>query len=383
MPRKKQKRQRHKKGSVVVSTRNGMLCLRWTYNSKPYYLAIGLPDTPLNRYRAQALADDIKSDISNQRFDPTLDKYRPQSGTPEPETVSTTMIFERFIEHRRNEGTSGQAISSKYVPLLSNLKRFGKDIKTEADARKFVELLRSRQAPLTSNQNLSLLKAFASWAVSQALIETDFFNSIKRLKASRAINPKRIPLTKEQIRAFLDAIKLDRYYYSYHDFCMTLFYLGLRPSEAAGLRWKHINWQRRTITICESMSRGPNGETAGYARQRKDTKNHRIREVEIRPKLYTALQGRYSSEFDPDALVFTTPRGKPIDDHNFSQRVWKRICKKIGIEKVPYAARHSLGSHLLEDGATIPQVANVLGNHPETAARHYAHMVNRPQMPDF
>jgi len=75
--------------------------------------------------------------------------------------------------------------------------------------------------------------------------------------------------------------------------------------------------------------------------------------------------------------------GKPIDDHTFSQDIWKRICKNIGIERVPYAARHSLGSHLLEDGASIPQVAGILGNRPEPTARHYSHMLNRPNMPEF
>lgn len=83
-------------------------------------------------------------------------------------------------------------------------------------------------------------------------------------------------------------------------------------------------------------------------------------------------------------LIFATVTGKAIDDHNFSQRTWKDICTAAGIPyRVPYAARHSLGSHLLESGATIPQVAEVLGNNPETTARHYAHAINRPKMPGF
>jgi len=383
MPRKKQTRQRNKKGSVVVFTRDGMLRLRWTYNGKPYYLAIGLPDSPSNRFMAQGLADEIKSDISNKRFDTTLTKYRPEQKASESETLHTTDIFEQFIEHRRQEGTSGQAIASRYKAMLANLKRFGRDIETEEDARAFVELLRSRQCPLVSNQNLSLLKGFADWAVTWGMMQANPFSNINRLKVNKSVNPKRLPLTKEQIRAFLAAIKTDRLYHSYHDYCMAMFYLGVRPSEAAGLRWKHIDWQRRVVTICESMSRGPNGETAGYARQRKGTKNNQVREIDITPKLYAVLQDRYSPDLDADALIFTTPKGKPIDDHTFSQDIWKRICKNIGIERVPYAARHSLGSHLLEDGASIPQVAGILGNRPETTARHYSHMLNRPNMPEF
>lgn len=383
MPRKR-KRQQNKKGSIAIGTLNGMLRLRWTYQGAPYTLALGLPDSPINRHAAQAKAAEIQADIAMQQFDSTLAKYRPQRDAPGLELRHTTAIFEQFIEHRRTEGTSGQAIASRYTPLLSNLKRFGKDIEAESEARNFVELLRSRQSPLVSNHNLSLLKGFGDWAVSEGLLPANPFTSIKRLKATKNVNPKRLPFTREQIQAFLDAVKTDRYYFSYHDFCMTLFYLGVRPSEAAGLRWKHIDWQRKVVTIYESMSRGPNGETAGYARQRKGTKNSQVRELEIRPKLYTVLQGRYTPDADPGALVFTTtPKGKPIDDHTFSQRVWKRICKKIGVDRVPYAARHSLGSHLLHEGASIADVASILGNREETTARHYSHSINRPQMPDF
>jgi integrase len=244
-------------------------------------------------------------------------------------------------------------------------------------------MLRTRQSTLVANQNLSLLKGFADWAIEQGLMESNPFTVIARLKGSKAVNPKRTPLTLAQTRSFLDAIKFDRYYSGYHDFCMALFYLGVRPSEAAGLRWRHIDWQRRVVTICESLSRGEQGQTADYARQRKSTKTNKACEIELHEHIYAMLQGCFNPDVDNDALIFTTSTRLPIDDHTFSQRVWRRICKRIGIERVPYAARHSLGSHMLEASATIPQVAAVLGNTPKTTARYYSHMVNRPKMPGF
>lgn len=381
MPRKTT-RQRHKKGTVAVAKRNGMLRLRWTHQGQPYHLAIGLADSPLNYQKAVALAAEIQGDIALGRFDPSLARYRPQVEEPDP-TPSTAALFERFMEARAKDGTSGQAIAARYQPLLSNLRRFGKDIATEDEARAFLDLLRSRQSALTANQNLSLLRGFGEWATAQGHLDTNPFATLKRQKTTALPNPKRQPLTAAEIRAFLDAIKFDRYYSSYHDFCMTLFYLGVRPSEAAGLRWKHIDWQRHTITIAESLSRGQDGRTAGYARQRKTTKTTKTRELDLHPDLYAMLQGRFDPTAKPDALIFTTPRGNPIDDRSFSQRAWKHICTKLGIERVPYAARHSLGSHLLDQGASIPQVAATLGNTPETTARHYSHMINRPQMPGF
>ena len=95
------------------------------------------------------------------------------------------------------------------------------------------------------------------------------------------------------------------------------------------------------------------------------------------------LQERRQDHHKANDLIFLSQQGKPIDDHSFSQRAWKAICKQVGIDRVPYSLRHSLGSHMLENGATDAQVADVLGNTPETVNRHYAHTINRPQMPGF
>ncbi len=62
-------------------------------------------------------------------------------------------------------------------------------------------------------------------------------------------------------------------YHGYHDFCMALLYLGLRPSEAIGLKWKHIHRLRQSITISESLSRSESGNAQGYARQTKTARH--------------------------------------------------------------------------------------------------------------
>jgi len=391
MTSKKQTRQRNKQGTVAVSPRGKMLRIRWRYQGQDYNWSPRLLNTPANRAIAQTIASRIQGDIANEkadgvkRFDETLAKYQLQSAPQGGQNNRTTAsMFEAFSKHRHDdEDTSGQAIASRYNAFLSNLKRFGRNIITESDAKDFVSLLRSRQCPTVANQNLSLAKSFADWSISQGWMEVNPFANISRLKNARRKNPKRRPFDAQQIRAFLDAIRADRYYKHYHDFCMTLFYLGVRPSEAIGLRWKDIDWQRHVVTLSESLSRGEDGRTSGRARQRKSTKNDQRRIIDIHPNLYAMLKARKPEKADAEALIFISPHGNPIDDHSFSQRAWKKICQRIDIERVPYASRHSLGSHLLENGATIPQVAATLGNTPETTARYYSHMIDRPEMPGF
>ncbi len=162
--------------------------------------------------------------------------------------------------------------------------------------------------------------------------------------------------------------------------------LGLRPSEVIGLRWRHIDIDRKQVTISETMARSEDGKTAGYARQRKSTKTVNIRTLPLTPRLVALLKGRRSPESQFDDLVFTTARGCVIDDHNFRERVWLETCKQTGIKyRPPYTTRHTLLSHGIEyEGWSLPQAAQIAG-HTSTrmVAETYGHMLDQPQLPEF
>lgn len=97
------------------------------------------------------------------------------------------------------------------------------------------------------------------------------------------------------------------------------------------------------------------------------------------------LNARHTPQSQPQDLIFTSPTGKPIDDHTFSQRVWKRLCEVANVSyRVPYASRHTTLSHLVDQRANCVQAACVAG-HKSTrmVIERYGHRVNRPDMPEF
>jgi integrase len=65
------------KGDVKVNSDKGWLRLVWTYQSKRYFLTLGLPDNKTNLKVAQSRATQIQMDIVSDNFDLTLAKYKP------------------------------------------------------------------------------------------------------------------------------------------------------------------------------------------------------------------------------------------------------------------------------------------------------------------
>ncbi len=375
---------RNKKGTVGIHARNGMLELRWTYQRRQRRKALGLADTPTNRHIAKAKTLLMEADMAYDRFDATLAKYFPSS-EPVSTGATTARLFEAFIKHRREEGTSEQTINAKYWPMLANLKRFEQSIADIDTARAFVEVLRDRQSPRVANQNLTLLKAFGGWCAEQGWLTANPYKAIKPVKAKQRPQNRR-PFTRDEVTRFLEALRTDATGYRYYDFCLVMFALALRPSEAIGLRWSHVDLERGRVTICETMARSEDGRSSGRARRRKSTKTENSRTLPLSSQLVALFKGRQTPECQPDDLVFTSPAGKPIDDRNFRKRIWKRICEKAEIDyRPPYVARHTGLSHGIEfAGWTLPQAAHIAG-HTSTrmVAETYGHIIDLPDMPEY
>jgi len=372
-----------------VNTRGSMLRLRWTYGGKQRQLSLGLPDTPKGRRIAAETAEKIESDLISGEYDPTLAKYEPLRDLPDlglDASTSTAELFDRFTEFKRLDGVSGQTIGTKYRALRSNIKRLGQDVSTAEDARQLMELLRDRQSSKIANQNLVLLKSFGKWLVEEKHLSTNIYEGIKPKKADGKRSQDRTPFSRDELSQFLATMLLHPTISHYYDFSIVLFSLGLRPSEAIGLRWQHVNTGRREITICESLSRAADGKSAGKARERKATKTGNVRILPLNDRLVRLFETRAQSGHEPDELIFSAADGGPIDDRNYRNRYWKPICNYAGIPyRPPYTSRHTLLSYGLEYGGWTERQAAFIAGHKSTRmiSETYGHLINRPDLPDL
>ena len=115
---------------------------------------------------------------------------------------------------------------------------------------------------------------------------------------------------------------------------------------------------------------------------------------ENRIHLYTSKAGTPVSIIIPETLVsllkalpakggYFFIRGESVHQHT-APDLWRKrikaICKDLKITPDhPHRFRHSLAADLLTKGATVEQVAAILGNSPAVVIKHYSQWIKSRQ----
>jgi integrase len=186
-------------------------------------------------------------------------------------------------------------------------------------------------------------------------------------------------LSPEQAARFLTAIQDNRYGILFSLMLAT----GIRPSEAYGLQWADLDWQRGLITIQRKLTRL---RTGGWQFDEPKTVKSR-RSIPLPASLLEALKThrkaqleermRWGGEWQDNDLVFTSESGTPIHQRNLMRRYYKPALAKAGLPASLrlYDLRHTCATLLLADGENLKVVSERLGHSTITlTADVYAHV---------
>ncbi len=170
-------------------------------------------------------------------------------------------------------------------------------------------------------------------------------------------------LTPSEVEVLLDTAK-DSYYYPV---IYTAVSTGLRQAELLGLRWRDIDLDMLSISVCQVLYK-----RQGVCQFKEPKTGHSRRRVAMTPKLALFLrdyradrEGLYhqlGKALTLDDLVFASVEGKPLDpgvvSHNFS-----RIAKRAGLGSVRFHdLRHTFASLMLLRGAKPKVISEALGH---------------------
>src|SRR5699024_1492681 len=208
------------------------------------------------------------------------------------------------------------------------------------------------KARSTLARRTATAKAFSTWAVKQGYLRTDEAAKLSSPKVPKQL-PKVLDAT-EASAAMENAKSIDELHMIRDKAMLEILYAtGVRVSDLTGIDLHDIDTSRQTIRVLGKGNKErivPFGEAASDA-------------------LSGWLARRAEMAKDTDAL-FVGTRGKRID-----QRQVRRVVEAAGSVS-PHALRHSTATHLLEGGADLRVVQELLGHSSLQTTQVYTHVTS-------
>jgi len=220
-------------------------------------------------------------------------------------------------------------------------------------------LARSGRAKTTINRKLAAVKSFMAFLHRAGSIDSNPAASIRSLKTER-----RLPqyLSTEQAAALMESFGREDLRGACAAAMIELFYSsGLRLSELVGLNISSYDTARRMVRVMGKGSKErlvPVGSVAAEA-------------IEVYLKERKRLRGAAGRE---DAL-FLGRSGKRIDRRQV-QRLVAEGCRRAGLSRPlgPHVLRHSFATHLLDRGAELVAIREMLGHESLSTTQKYTHV---------
>lgn len=207
---------------------------------------------------------------------------------------------------------------------------------------------------------LSGLRSFYTYCLVEQITKTDPTALLEAPKLQRKLPDT---LSYEEIEAIISAIDLSKPEGERNKAILeTMYSCGLRVSEIVSLQISCLYLDSGFIRVIGKGNKErlvPIGEKA-------------IRQLEIYLKLVRSHQIIKPGAED---IVFLNRRGQPLT-RVMIFLVIKELAKKAGIQKSisPHTFRHSFATHLVEGGADLRAVQEMLGHESITTTEIYTHL---------
>ncbi|MFH1269465.1 MAG: tyrosine recombinase XerC [Candidatus Omnitrophota bacterium] len=268
--------------------------------------------------------------------------------------------IEKFVRYLEIEKNYSRHTIENYKLDLNDFNKFlGEAALDKVDyllLRKYLALLKERTLSSRSvGRRLSALRSFFKFLVREGFLKT---NPITVLSSPKQEKHLPLFLTEEEVSKLIGAVKLNNER-DYRDRAVieTFYSTGIRVSELVGLDIEDIDFIAGIIKV---MGKG---------------KKERIVPVgEIALTAIRSYLDKRKKEKQPDAL-FLNKNGTRITDRGIRNVINKYIrmaSLKHGVS--PHTLRHSFATHLLNRGADLRSVQELLGHVNLSTTQIYTHL---------
>ena len=274
----------------------------------------------------------------------------------------------RFLRYLDAERNASEFTIKSYKDDLEAFKYFfeyedgtypdARDFRS-SDLREFVsQMAEAGYARSTIARRLATLRSFFKFCQREALIDE---NPAKPLRNPR--KHRQLPhfLSTDEIGLLLNAPDLsDQLGIRDRAMLETIYSGGLRVSELVGLNYSDLELDEGLIRVRGKGKKERFSPLGSYALD----------------ALHSWLsRSNHTKRFQPDAPVFTNRFGKRITTRSV-RRMMEKYIKLTGLDQrtSPHTLRHSFATHLLDRGADIRSVQELLGHKSLVTTQIYTHL---------
>ena len=277
--------------------------------------------------------------------------------------------FEKYLDSERSLSVhTVRAYMGDLDSLLEHLERLNLAEFKELELTHVRSWLANLQvkggARTTLSRRAVSIRLFTKWAAKKGFLEKDIAQNLATPKGHRTLPGV---LTSTDATIAMDSLATrvaeEGTPQSLRDCAMVelLYATGARVSELCGLDLDDINYERNTIRV---LGKGNKERTIPIG-----APAMRAVEAWLKDGRETLLTN------NSERAVFLGMRGKRIDQRAVRTVVYEALTALEGVELMgPHALRHSAATHLLEGGADLRTVQEILGHASLATTQIYTHV---------
>jgi len=236
-----------------------------------------------------------------------------------------------------------------------------KKVKKDTVDDYILALKRKGKSPATITRSIASIKAFCSYMMGAGFMKSNPAKNVTAVKVERKYPEI---LTNKEVELFLDQPQcVDEKGFRDHAMLEVLYATGIRVSELINLNVSDVNL---SVGMIHCSSKGRDRLIPLYHTAVKALQDYLH---DIRPRIV-------AEENEP--ALFVNMNGERMSRQGF-WKIIKYYQEKAEINKdiTPHMLRHSFAVHLLENGADLRSIQEMLGHADISSTQIYTHVVEK------
>lgn len=278
------------------------------------------------------------------------------------------LIFERRM---------AKNTTSSYIRDLNLYKDFLKEERkindvskiSKTDIEKYLEFLgKNNYSTKSIARKLTTIKNFHKYLLATDMVKTDNSLTIERPKLRKTLPSV---LTIEEVDVLLDIKTITPFDYRNKAMLELLYGTGLRISELLNLKLSDVDFEN---CVVRCFGKGSKERIVPIGEYIIDSLNNYLEYGRNR-----LINKKKVSDY-----LFLNSHGSSLSRFSFF-KILKKLLLEKGIKKdiSPHSLRHSFATHMLENGADLRSIQEMLGHSDIATTRIYTHITNKKVQNDY